>query len=325
MGSVVPLCHKIILGLALLTASAQARSSPLVLDWQAPADCPTSSDVQRDVMRLVGANVSAGQVLFVRAVVTADAARHFTLTLQTRANQETGERKLTGESCRAVTEAGVLTLALTLNPGLKLPEAAPTDATSNTRESSSSRSQVADADPRRLASDDTHGYVQLLVGMRALAAPDVAGEVGLAFGISYGSLQNWSTATLSPPADAQSDVKPGAGANYWRGSLSDRVCISFGNESFATAPCLGLDASRIQGQGYGFDQNRSASFAWVSAVFGASLAWKLRRGWQARLDGYGLVPLARPYGFVASNGSERLLRPEPLGAQISLGLQYRIW
>ena len=283
--SFVPFRHIIIAGLLLpALAAAQPDSSPLLLDWDAPVQCPTGADVRNEVMRLLGTSASSGQSLSVRAAVTADGESRWTLTLKTSVNGESGERVLVGRSCRAVTDAAVLTLALTLNPELRLPEHDATQAgphvQGQSRPTSPPRPAMPTSDTHGMriappSNDTVHGQLRLFAGSRVFAAPDLAGEIGLGMGLSYERLHNWFEGSLTPEADAHSQVKRGAGAYYWRGSLTDLVCYSFGGEPFEIAPCLGLDGSRVQGHGYGFDQNHYASIAWVSAVFGADFGWKI--------------------------------------------------
>ena len=68
-GSIVSLRFGIITGLVLLAQLARAQSQPprLELDWHAPDGCPTASEVQSEVMRLVGSNALPGRQLFVHA------------------------------------------------------------------------------------------------------------------------------------------------------------------------------------------------------------------------------------------------------------------
>ncbi len=324
----VPSCHKIVTGLLLATAPALAQTgAPLVLDWAAPVGCPTASEVESEVEHLVGTTFPSERRLWVRANLVEIAAHRWTLTLQTRVDNESGERVLSGNSCRAVADAAVLTLALTLNPALKLPESDASDAAPpNLQPAVQGLSEpIVNASPAfDNAHASLHGYARVLLGLHAGAA-DLAGEAGLGVGIGYGQLQNWFLATLSPEADVASGVKSNAGARYWQGSLVDLVCYSLGGESIAVEPCLGLEGSRLQGSGRGFDQTNHASIAWFSAVAGAGLALKFGQNWVARVDGYGLLPLKRPYAYVTSSQTDVILQPAPIGAQANLGLQYQFW
>jgi hypothetical protein len=326
LGANVPSCHEIATGLLLATAPAMAQSgAPLVLDWAAPVGCPTASEVQSEVERLVGTALPSGRRLWVRATLVEDAARRWTLTLRTRVDNESGERVLSGNSCRAVADAVVLTLALTLNPELKLSEsdASSVETPNPPSASPTPHEPIVNASPAD-AHASLHGYARMLLGVHAGAA-DLAGEAGLGVGIGYGHLQNWFLATLSPEADVTSAIKSNAGARYWQGSLVALACYSLGGQSFAIEPCLGLEGSRLQGSGNGFDQTTHASIAWFSAVAGAGLTWKFHRNWHARVDGYGLLPLKHPYAYVTSSQTDVILQPAPVGAQANLGLQYQFW
>jgi hypothetical protein len=300
-----------------------------VLDWRAPANCPAVADVHGQVLRLVGTTLPVKEVLLAHATLSKDETGGWTLTLRTRIGGASGERVLTGNSCRAVTDAAVLTLALTVNPELRLPETVALPAPSSSHNSSHAQTIPSPAVAEQRGVGDTpaswHVYSRVLVGFRSGAAPNLTSEAGLGVGFAYGRVQNWAMASITPAADTPSDAKAGAGAKYWQASLADLVCYSLGSDSMVIAPCVGVDVSRLQGRGYGFDQNRKASVAWYSVAFGAGLVWRLHRDWQVRLDGYGLLALKRPSAFVTSDRTDVLLKPAAIGAQINLGLQFQLW
>jgi len=113
--------------------------------------------------------------------------------------------------------------------------------------------------------------VRVFAGLRPGAAPAGAVEVGLGAGIALPRVQNWVLAELTPVVDVRSQLKPSAGARYWQGSVADLLCYSLGRGAFSLAPCAGADASRLQGSGYRFADNRSASLTWFSVLFGVDL------------------------------------------------------
>jgi len=289
--------------------------------------------VQSEVTRLVGSSALPTRQLFVRAEAKNEGFAQWTLTLQTNLEGTLGERSLAGKSCRAVTDAAVLTLALTLNPELRLPEAtrAPAEpgATNATaggpwteRGAPPSTSNVPQPHKRN---EPIHGLVSARAGLRAGAARDPYGEFGLSFGVAYEHFHSALLGSFTVDGNAHSQLKDGAGANFWEVSLASVNCYSAASGSFDVAPCLGLDWTRVHGHGYGFDERQFGTIHWFSALFGASLGWQLHPFWWLRLDGYGLVPLRRPAAFAMAGGQENLLHPHIVGAEVDFGLEWQLW
>lgn len=87
------------------------------LDWQAPAGCPTTEALLKDVRRLAGSNDSDS--LTARAIVaqTVDGRWRVAIDLSGSA---TGHRTLTADSCTQLARASALIVALAANPDAAL-------------------------------------------------------------------------------------------------------------------------------------------------------------------------------------------------------------
>jgi hypothetical protein len=89
---------------------------PLSLAWHAPSDCPSGPSVTRAVERLI--TKAPARTLEASSTLHRDGER-WSAEIKT----PRGERRLEGESCRAVSEAVAMVLALAIDP-----EATPNDA-----------------------------------------------------------------------------------------------------------------------------------------------------------------------------------------------------
>ncbi len=314
-------------------AQAQLQAPVLVLDWHAPEGCPTAAEVQSEVMRLVGSNALPGRQLFVHAEAKNVGLAQWTLTLQTSIEGSVGERSLAGKSCRAVADAAVLTLALTLNPELKLPESTLVPAEAMPKSPNAGGPWIERGAPpsvpnvpqrQKINGEPLHGLVRTRVGLREAAVSRLYGEFGLGLGVSYAQFHSWLLGSFTVDGNARS-FKSGAGAHFWEASIASVNCYSFASGAFDVAPCLGLDWTLVRAHGYHFDSPETGTIHWFSAVLGASLGWQLHPSWWLKLDGYGLVPLRRPIAFATPGRLEDLLRPQTVGAEADFGVEWQIW
>ncbi|HSZ83725.1 MAG TPA: hypothetical protein VLA14_15675 [Polyangia bacterium] len=92
-------------------------ASPITLDWEAPAGCPSSDEVSRELAHVVRA--PAGKTLPHLAVVARVEARgaRWLLHLRTVRDGVEGERDLEAESCASLARAATLVVALALGVG----------------------------------------------------------------------------------------------------------------------------------------------------------------------------------------------------------------
>jgi hypothetical protein len=280
--------------------------------------------VRADVERLVGATIASGPRLVAQGTVLEEAANRWALTLRTVIDGASGERVLIGRSCRAVTDAAVITLALTLNPDLTLPESDSTSVADQTPAPSKTAHGSNPDVPPSDSFDDAetlHWLVGSLVGPRWGLFHRPVEEYGLGIGANSGRMEVWLEGVFG--SGTVSSAKPGAHADFWFTSFRGLGCYSVGDGSLALLPCGGLDFTRVQGRAAGFDNSGQASMSWNSLLLGAKLDWRFHRAWRLELNGFGLLPLARPRAYVTHGADEDLLRPSSLGARATLGIQWQ--
>jgi hypothetical protein len=114
------------LGVATLAPVARAEVPvSFELAWDAPADCPSETEVRAAVLRLLrSAPASTEERLFVRARAREAADGTWHGSVQTKFAAQTGERELDAESCRALAESTALIVALIIDPRAAEPPAA---------------------------------------------------------------------------------------------------------------------------------------------------------------------------------------------------------
>lgn len=269
----------------LLVMCASVRSLAavpgLTLEWAAPPGCPTGAQVEAAVERqLSGASAEPPITVTGRVAVT-DARWQVALR-----NSLGGERTLTGSSCRAVSEAAVVVVALMIDP-LAVSEAPP----------------VLDAPPSLRwsvglwASADTHVLPSL--------SPGAGLSVGLTLPSGFG-LELQGQAFL-PQATV---ATPGATMTLFTGAVGARRDFEFG--VFFLAPVLALEAGALRGRSFGLTNPAVNTAPWVAGRGGVALGlvWKfLRVGVRAEV----VIPVTRPR-FVAE-GVGPLYTPAFIGGR----------
>jgi hypothetical protein len=289
--------------------------APLDLEWVAPPGCPEKADVAAEVERLVGTELASRRHLTVRAVVAAIGPDSYSLSLQSVLDGVSGERTLTATSCRAVTDAAVLTMALALNPDLKWPGGA---AAERPAEPAVSDGEAPPTHAEPAASHPDAGRRPLewlgrtLFGMRAGSLPQASPELGLGLGASKAGLGLWLLGSYSPPTRAPH-------AEVWMLSSSALLCYSIVAD---LGPCGGVDLSWVRGRGDNVTHFRSDAVSWLSAAIGLTGAFRLERRWKLRLEGQALFPMRRPEASVAGLGV--VYRPGPWAGRAFMGLELTI-
>ncbi len=123
-----------VLAVSLIAGGARAASgndapdrdaAPIALVWEAPAGCPSSAEVSRELARV--ARAPAGKTLPHLAVTARVEARgeRWVLHLRTVRDGVEGERDLEAESCASLARAATLVVALALGVGVDEIDVAP--------------------------------------------------------------------------------------------------------------------------------------------------------------------------------------------------------
>jgi hypothetical protein len=339
--------------LVLLSAMVRAEEAtdPLELSWTAPSECPQSSALHAEVLRLIGGKTRGNGRLSAQGTVVREADDHWTVVLTTSMDGAPGERSIAGPTCQAVCEAAALTLALTLDPDLKVPDAvpempdrAPSAAVAGPGRARSRRPHrsetgaavVRPAWPAPLAKRVTvvggqvvpvaqsriHGLARVLGGGNVGVLPKLASEVGLGLGVGRGSAVGWLLGTVSPGQSVGTTTRPDL-ATVWAGSVTALGCYRLRAHRAEIDPCAGLGLTVASGTGT--DRIRAPqtdSLLWVSPTLGVSIGYRLSHALRLSLDGLGLAPLDRPEGQIEGLG--RVYKPGRVAGRGSVGLEVQL-
>ncbi|MEZ4447775.1 MAG: hypothetical protein R3B72_52345, partial [Polyangiaceae bacterium] len=93
-----------------------AGEEPIILSWEAPADCPSQGEVRQRIDERLGGSPSEGRHLRASALVTHVDDGPYRVLLRTDLDGIEGERRLEADSCGALADAAALVIALTFDP-----------------------------------------------------------------------------------------------------------------------------------------------------------------------------------------------------------------
>jgi len=284
-------------------AAAEAGKAPLDLTWVAPSGCSDAKAVQAEVLRLAGPRgvgpLDAHGVLEQRGTT-------WHLVLTTTFEGASGERRLQASSCRALTEAAALTLALILNPETEVPHEAP-------REPPASPPAPETAPLRVRALLTAYGGVHAGI----LGSPGL--EVGLGAGISVERLALRLAGTFGPPRDEHVSGDSGPGGRLWFVAGSALGCFELG-QRVVVGPCTGVALTHVAGEGINVASPASGSTRWVSILFGLTAGVPVSRAITLGGGAHALIPTRRPTLYLDDLGAVQ--RPAPVGVELRAGVEF---
>jgi len=302
----LPLFAALAAGQAASAQTARARETPgevLELAWVAPPGCPASAAVRTEVLELARVDRKASSRLRANGVVRRS-DHTWQLELTTEFDGLSGERALSASSCRALTDAAILTLALILNPDVERRVSEPTRTPPGEDESA----------PLHVVLSGRAGFQ---LGVLEELGPDFA----LGAGLSLGSASLWAYAGFAPPQNARVTGSSGPGGRIWAGSASLLGCWDFSTET-PFGPCAGADFTRVEGDGISVANPERAVTYWASGQLGLRAGVRLGAFVTLRLEGFALLPAQRPSLFLEGVG--RVLRPEPIGGKLHAGADFQL-
>jgi hypothetical protein len=291
------------LGLGARAAGAQPRETAnqaaFELDWRAPSGCPQARAVRAEVLRLARIDTSPPSQLRATAEIGTD-GQTWQLTLSTELDGISGERTLTANTCRALSDAATLTLALILNPDVETAQSEP----------------VAESHPLELG---------VALSARAGAEHGQLAELGPSFALGAGFLLGaasvWGYAGFAPPQETRVSGSSGPGGRIWSGSAALLGCWDFTLRT-PFGPCAGAELTRVQGTGISVRNPETAVAYWASGLVGLRGGVRLGDVLTLRVEGFALIPAQRPSLFLEEIG--RVVRPDPIGGKLHAGADFEL-
>jgi hypothetical protein len=323
-----------------VTPGALAQDAgPLQLVWRAPAGCPSGTQVQSRIRKLVMADAAASAPpLRAEATIARQPDGTLQLKLVVRESDLVGERTVAGRTCEDVTNAAVIHLALLMRGGASLgpgssPSPSPARSTAAVLAPAAQSSRpVPAASPDRAADSSSRAQpeaasrplpiaLQLplaLLGLGELPRPALG--LGVAAGVRLGRWQLLIDARAWRPQRSPRD-ETAAGADLQRAALGVRACRALTAGVFELSPCLRASVQQLWAHGTGpHVASRSARQTWAAVALGLQgrLQWLSWLGVVAQLEVQ--VGTARPR--LVLEGEGELERLGPASMVFGLGVEW---
>lgn len=258
---------------------------PLSLAWHAPSDCPSGPSVTRAVERLI--SKPPARTLEASSTVRREGER-WSAEIKT----PRGERRLEGESCRAVSEAVAMVLALAIDPDASPNDAAfasfdePDEATppkasplppSPVPPSATPKPEAAPTD-RTAASparsrDGKATELGFLAGAFGLVEAGMLPQATLGASLDLGvASERWSAEAgamvlLPRPGSLENDSERGGEMGYIGGYAAG--CLA-PLRSRRLDLCAAFEVGRLTGTGFGITHQLTGEALWLAPeIFGA--------------------------------------------------------
>ena len=318
--------------LSLLAAAAEPAShARLALEWQAPESCPSASEVTSAVNRLVRDSATE----FEASVVITTSPDGYAAEMRFSG----GSRTVSADSCRGVTEAVVVILALAIDPNARTPSsplaenAAPAVAEPSAV-TPPAQTPAPKANPQRegpsvVRHPDPRAAPERANAWRFASFVHGMGELGMLPGPSLGALAGarigrarWfaelgALGLLPRTATVESNSNQGGDLYFLGGAATG--CWAPGNQ-VTLFGCLGLEVGQLIGVGFGADIPATGHALWLAPSMRVTLQLPVT----AHLAFEGAlgiaIPLLRPeFGI---DGVGVLHRPESASGRLSLGLAF---
>jgi hypothetical protein len=241
-------------------ADATAPEAPiapeLALTWQAPAGCPSTSDVQTQFARLLGgaARPPSGKHITATIVVRTSASDRWSLDLATILDGAAGHRTLDGDSCGSVASAAALILALMIDPAAAeraVAEPAPPTPSPEPAKPPVAAAPTIEAKAAPRAAAPGPGFVRLFGGGVVALLPTPTLAAGLAAGARRGRLSAELSALVTEQGHAAATTPAGAGGDLRLVVGGARACGVLGGRALVWQACLGGELERLSGAGAG--------------------------------------------------------------------------
>jgi hypothetical protein len=298
-------------------AAEEALTAPpprdgLLLEWHAPAECPSAADVHAKVARLLGGTVKlpAGRTVEVQATVWP--GQTWRVEVEAGADAQRHRRTLESPSCAELAEATALIVALMID--------ASAVATGLRPASPATAAPVAASADHKTEPLSFRLGVLGAFGLGILPGLDagIGGSLALVhrdwrFDLrgSYG-LRREQTATAAAP--------PGSYGKFnYTGAVAG-VCRTFAQVRVDLGACVDFEFGVLFAQGYNVTEGLAAKTPWLGLGPAGYLAIRAGRRISFPLRAALIVPFTRPE-FVFNHVEGSVYRVAPLSGKLSVGAE----
>jgi hypothetical protein len=281
--------HAICLALLMSTIARSASAAELRLDWQAPASCPSASDLKAHAMELLGGAVHSK--LFAQVEVTRRKSS-YQAHIILRGPNGFGERYIEDERCDVLADSVAVLIALSIPPPAQSNRAA-----------------------------ELALIIRPEVRVSSGAVPLLATGVGGAIAVEgVASLRLELHGAYFLP---QSSTFAGTelGGRFQLITAGANLCRTWSFGRVHAGPCVGAQLNLVSASGFGGDVQLPGSASWwgpTLRLFGRVQLWSFL---SIHVSVEGMVPVSRPQ-FVFSDVGE-LHRVSAVALQASAGPEVR--
>lgn len=293
----------------MLTSEALARADELAgLEWDAPPECPSESEVRSAVDQWLTA--PAGELdlraIHASARVRADPGG-FRLELTFESKSGTGHETLVAPKCETLADIVALKVALAADPVGALETAA----------------GPPDEPHRAKTKRREHAYGLRITGGAGFGPLPGAGPAAALVGsVHFRGARIELGAGYWFPESAHYESLPSVGADFTLVAGMVRGCAAPRLGAVELPICGGLEAGDLRGKGFGVPTVEAADRPWIALVFGPAIAIPVADPVFLWLEGDAVLGLIRPSGYGVRN-LETLYAPEIGAARVWAGLEVR--
>jgi len=233
------------------------------LSWQAPPSCPTSQDIEREIVRLIGSGSQNRATVRAFAEVTKSDV-DWRVRIRIQDGDHSSERSFDGPSCRAVGKVASLIIALAIEPNAG---AAPEPVAPPPRERPEPQPPAPRPEPTEAA---LRGFVAAgpLAEVRLLPRAGFGLEIGSGLRLPALSIELRAGALLPQPTDVPS---VDAGGRFFQFNAGLRVCARIVPRAPEIFGCAAGVLDIVHAEGYGVTAPSSATALLGSAALGPRL------------------------------------------------------
>lgn len=316
------------------TGRGGAGERELLLDWDAPGECPSRDAVEGRVEGMLGRRLvmtSEPPVRVVGRVAVSEGG--YRLRLSTETTSGALDREFEGRDCDVLADTAAIVVSATLSPDPPPPprlepapepraeaEPAPSPQTEPVTPATTAEPEPRPATPPE-PSRGVGGAVRVAGGVGLGALPGVAPGVDVAAALLRRSLRVELRFAYWFARRAESEARSDAGAELTLWTLGARGCWAPARGIFEFPLCGGVQAGPLRGDGYGISLPTTTRLTWVAVTAGAALAVSPLRNLAFWLGVDLLVPLTRPRFVVEDLGA--LHTSSGVGGRAMLGVEGR--
>ncbi len=322
-------------GVFSAAVTARAQSFPLLeLSWRAAEGCPAKAEVERQVLALLGGPTeSASRVkASVRAWRGEDTRWHVDIHTETQGVQ--GERKVDGETCKAVAEASALILAMAVDPEAVAATAMRTEEPVPTRDPSDRppplrvvpvlpaySPPLPAALPVDIPTPETPvgASIAPLAGLDLGSLPGVAPWFGASLALVQGRGRFEGRMVFVPERSATVPSQDGPGGSFALTAFGLAGCHEVAGNSPRLSLCGGLEGGVMRAEGFGVTDPGDADPLWLSVTPSLLVQWRLASYVSLRSEIAAGIPLRRPSFYLEPYGEVH--RASPVVGRVSVGPQ----